>query len=100
MKNIVVQVKLLILSNFTFFRNVFLKFFLQWVKISIYEGKGNLLLANASNLDQSTILPCVKELIHNHTIPTLTVNKGFIKTLWGERRKCFLRILEQIPLVY
>ena len=35
------KVKLLILSNFTFFHNVFLKlFFLQCVKMSVYRGKG------------------------------------------------------------
>ena len=35
------KVKLLILSNFTFFHNVFLKIFsLQCVKMSIYGGKG------------------------------------------------------------
>ena len=34
------KVKLLILSNFTFYQNVFLKLFLQCIKMSLYGGKG------------------------------------------------------------
>ena len=45
-------VKLLILSNFNFFHNVFLKlFFLQCVKMSIYGEKGLIFLLLYNSID-------------------------------------------------